>query len=131
MEYIMETGNALPKLNDSLLERYIHNFYGYGNLESGFWFISLEEAGLDSPDREEQFRQIQRRIDLWEKRGYRKLEDCRSFYQALSVSKSNEWFSKDPKIQQTWKMYIRILFNFEENKEFIEGDKKQQIKQIQ
>ena len=32
-------------LDDKLLEKYIHNFYGYGNLNSSFWFISLEEGG--------------------------------------------------------------------------------------
>ena len=35
-------------LNDKVLEQYINNFYGHGNLNSDYWFISLEEGGTYS-----------------------------------------------------------------------------------
>ena len=31
-------------LNDEILEKYIQSFFGYGNLNSDYWFVSLEEG---------------------------------------------------------------------------------------
>lgn len=35
-------------LNDALLEKRINEFLGYGNLESDYWAIGMEEGGGNS-----------------------------------------------------------------------------------
>jgi len=46
-------------LNDEILEKYIHNFYGYGNLNSNYWFISLEEGeGNSAEETKKRFREV-------------------------------------------------------------------------
>ena len=61
-------------LNDDVLLKYIHNFYGYGSFNADYWFISLEEGGGHSE------KEIQNRLNVWEKRGSKQLEDCRSYH---------------------------------------------------
>ena len=88
-------------LNDKVLEQYINNFYGHGNLNSDYWFISLEEGGTYSEQK------IQKRLDIWKRRGCRQLEDCKSFHLEFGTG---EWFgisNEKPinvKIQPTWKI---------------------------
>ena len=45
-------------LNDEILEKYIQSFFGYGNLNSDYWFVSLEEGGNNSEE------DIQKRLNL-------------------------------------------------------------------
>ena len=87
-------------LKTEILEKYIKTFYGHGNIKSDYWFISLEEWGRNT---EEEFN---RRLSIWEERGCKALEDCSNFYLALGDKK--QWFSDKPKLQATWKMYIRL-----------------------
>jgi len=108
-------------LNDDVLLKYIHNFYGYGSFNADYWFISLEEGGGHSE------KEIQNRLNVWEKRGSKQLEDCRSYHLEFGIG---EWFTNNPKLQSTWKMYIRIFFNSEQNSKFINGDNNLQKRMI-
>ena len=45
-------------LNDEILEKYIQSFFGYGNLKSDYWFVSLEEGGNNSEE------DIQKRLNI-------------------------------------------------------------------
>ena len=105
-------------LDDKLLEKYIHNFYGYGNLNSSFWFISLEEGGGHSE------KEIQNRVDVWEKRGSNQLEDCKSYHLEFGLG---EWFSHDPRLQATWKMYIRMFFYATKNENFVNSQNQKML----
>ena len=113
-------------LNDIILEKYIHNFFGYGNLNSSFWFISLEEGGVNSAE------EIQRRLNTWNNRGCKELEECRSFH--LEFGKG-EWFGlienrpQKARLQSTWKMYIRLFFYATNDQKFI-GKKNNEQKEI-
>ena len=104
--------------------KYIHNFYGYGNLNSSFWFISLEEGGVNSAE------EIQRRLNTWNNRGCKELEECRSFH--LEFGKG-EWVGlienkpQKVRLQSTWKMYIRLFFYASNNRKFIESKEQNEI----
>ena len=119
---MLEKQNAplftLIMLNDSLLEKYIHNFYGYGNLNSKFWFISLEEGGGHSE------KEIQNRINAWENRGLKQLEDCKSYHLEFGIA---EWFQHNANIQNTWKMYIRMYFYAVNNSDFINSNNQKEL----
>lgn len=100
-------------LDDDILLQYIHNFYGYGNLNSNYWFISLEEGGGHSEI------EIQNRINSWKKRGSKEIEDCKDYHIEIGI---RNFFTNSPILQSTWKTYIRIFFISEKNISFINGD---------
>ena len=64
-------------LDDKLLENYIHNFFGHGNLDTNFWFISIEEGGGNTE------KELQNRLTVWKKRGCKQVEDCKSFQRKI------------------------------------------------
>lgn len=117
-------------LDDKLLENYIHNFFGHGNLDSNFWFISIEEGGGNTE------KELQNRLTVWKKRGCKQVEDCKSFH--LEFGKG-DWFGEPTKyqlignkpqkvsIQSTWKMYIRLFFYASNNRKFIESKEQNEI----
>lgn len=87
-------------LDDGLLEKFIHRFYGYGNYAAPFWFIGMEEGGGKTPD------EVAKRIEAWEGRGMRELEDVVDYSRAIG---NGDWFEERPRLQTTWSKLIRIL----------------------
>lgn len=87
-------------LDDQLLEKFIHTFYGYGNYRGNFWFIGKEEGGGGAID------EILQRLNVWSQRGCRELEDVYEYHQAFGVS---HLFGQRPTIQRTWVKLIRTL----------------------
>ncbi|MEI2612078.1 MAG: hypothetical protein V9G20_25870 [Candidatus Promineifilaceae bacterium] len=88
--------------DDTLLETFIHQFYGYGNYQSDFWLIGMEEGGGNS------YEAVVRRLTAWDKRGRNELEDAAAYHQAIGVTKL---FHDRPVIQRTWGKLIRVLLN--------------------
>jgi hypothetical protein len=52
-------------LDESLLQEFMSNFYGYGNYAAPYWFIGMEEGGGDTIE------EITRRLTVWDQRGRR------------------------------------------------------------
>lgn len=87
-------------LDDQLLKKYIHTFYGYGNYKGDFWFVGKEEGGGRTID------DILRRLSAWSQRECRELEDVCEYHQAFGVKRL---FDQRPPIQRTWGKLIRTL----------------------
>lgn len=56
-------------MDDAVLADYISTFYGYGNYEGRWWLVGMEEGGGST------LQEIQKRLQLWDSRGRRELED--------------------------------------------------------
>lgn len=105
-------------LNDEILEKYIHNFYGYGNLNSNYWFISLEEGEGNSAE------ETKKRLEVWEKRGGRSIEECKEFHIEFGKTK---WFIYHPATQPVWRRYIRFYHYLINDKNFINSSEQNEI----
>lgn len=85
-------------ITKELIEGRIKNFWGYGNLRSGTWFVGMEE-GFHGDDTD-----LERRFNLtWNKT----VIDLK--YDMTSVKDHAKWFSDDAPIQRTWGKLIMIL----------------------
>ncbi|MEO0531400.1 MAG: hypothetical protein AAF266_12625 [Planctomycetota bacterium] len=82
-----------------MLERYMREFIGYGNLEAPLWFLGLEEAGSRSSD------DLFRRVDAWTAYGCNAVVDLVQFHDRLGIE---HLFGDRPKIQATWRRLIQI-----------------------
>jgi hypothetical protein len=87
-------------LDDQLLEKYIHTFYGYGNYHGDFWFVGKEEGGGGTIE------DALQRLNAWSRRGCRELEDVFEYHQAFG---STACFGQHPRIQPVWGKLIRSL----------------------
>ena len=90
--------------DDQLLYEFMSKFYGYGNFAAPYWFIGMEEGGGDS------FEEVTRRINVWDQRGRRELEDVADYHIALGITHP---FDEKPKLQPTWAKLIRVLLTIE------------------
>jgi hypothetical protein len=87
-------------LDDLLLEKFIHSFFGYGNYEADYWFVGMEEGGGGTLE------EISSRLGTWDSRAGQELEDIRTYHEALQLDS----FFKDPVVlQPTWAQLIRIF----------------------
>ena len=92
-------------LNDETLERFIHDFYGYGNFSGDYWFIGLEQGGGNSVE------EVQLRLDTWQNNSGRALEDAASYHKAIGLG---EFFDpQKTKLQSTWARLIRVLLGIQ------------------
>jgi hypothetical protein len=91
-------------LDDEILDKFIHRFYGYGNYQGKYWFIGMEEGGGNS------YEEISQRLFAWDNRGVQELEDVAAFHHAINI---DYLFDDHPKIQPTWNKLIRIVLNAE------------------
>lgn len=87
----------MPTLPEELLRDYANNFYGYGSWDAKTWFVGIEEAGGKD------FHEIDHRLEMWEKRGRRDLEDACEFYPECRESR---WHGVKAIPQRTWKQLI-------------------------
>lgn len=90
------------KIDDTLIEKYIHSFLGYGNVNGDYWFIGKEEGGDLS------LAQNLKRIHHWHERGEKEFEDLYDYHISINVL---DWFDEKPKLQPTWNKLIRILLS--------------------
>ncbi len=86
--------------DDQLLRDYIDTFYGYGNYAGDWWLIGMEEGGGTAAD------EVTRRLQLWDARGRRELEDVNMFESTPALAK---WFTSRPPLQATWRGLIRLI----------------------
>ena len=89
-------------IDDQILGKFIHNFYGYGNYLARYWFIGMEEGGGNSVE------EINRRLNAWHERGKFELEDVAEYHFAIGIP---EHFRDAAKLQPTWNRLIRILLS--------------------
>lgn len=88
----------MDSISDSLIEGYIHDFFGYGNLNSPYWFIGKEEGGGSTPEENIS------RIRIWEMNGKPQTHDYYLFHKQLGFS--DHQLSR---LQQTWTKLSQIL----------------------
>ena len=91
------TKNVL--LDDSRLVDYCTTFFGYGRWAAPVWFIGIEEAGDDT--------KVAQRLDEWNKRNRKDIEDAPSFYPLLHGNA--DWHGPAAIPQPTWIQLIRML----------------------
>ncbi len=90
-------------LDDTLLESFAKEFYGYGDYNGPYWFIGMEEGGGGTCD------EVQGRLDAWNTEGRRhELEDLAGFHKAIGQT---NYFTCPVSLQTTWKALIRILLS--------------------
>ena len=106
-------------LDDILLEKFIESFYGYGNYDSEFWFIGMEEGGGNSES------EIQKRFDVWKKRGCFELEDVKEYHCALGMG-MDRYFNDNSILEKAWDKIIIILLGIEGRTPSVENRKKYQ-----
>ena len=93
-------------LDDKVLESYINGFYGYGNFQSPFWFIGMEEGGGNS------IGEIIKRISVWDNRGQQIIEDLFDYHLKIGIT---QFFGQRAKLQKTWSQLIRVIFGIYES----------------
>ena len=94
-------------INDKLLSEFSDCFYGYGNYNSPYWFLGMEEGGGNSVE------ELNRRFYVWEMRGKRELEDVAEYHIAINIP---GLFSERPKLQNTWSKQIRVILGMTSQK---------------
>lgn len=107
-------------LNREKLETYIHNFYGYGNWNSDFWFIGMEEGGGD------EFEEVKKRLDSWHN-SLTDLIDNRVHHQRIGITK---FFDKGT-LQSTWAKLIRLKLSMQGELSGNANDDRNKIRGIQ
>lgn len=84
------------------LEAYINNFYGFGNWNSGFWFIGMEEGGgKEEPE-------VKKRLGSWYNYST-DLIDNKAHHQRIGITK----FFDQGTLQTTWAKLIRLKMSIE------------------
>jgi hypothetical protein len=111
----------VTRLDDDLLSDFMDKFYGYGNYSGRYWFIGMEEGGGKNAQ------EIQRRLNAWEKRGERELEDLREFHFAADLPAN---FSEPVKSQTTWNKLIRLVLSAEKQALTLDAVKRYQSEQL-
>jgi len=91
-------------LDDSLLDQFIHTFYGSGTYSGKYWFVGIEQGGGDS------FNEVSKRISVWQELGKQELDDIVEFHLQINMDK---YFSDPIKTQKTWGQLIRIILSFQ------------------
>jgi hypothetical protein len=91
-------------LDDTVLEAYIHGFYGHGGYEAKYWFVGMEFGGGGSAT------EIVDRIQGWHDRGGKELEDLAG---PEGIANRSRWFQPPYPLQPTWKQLIRIVLSAE------------------
>jgi hypothetical protein len=81
------------RFNDSLLESFMDDFYGYGNLDGRLWFVGMEESGGD-------FEEISGRLSTWDCRGRRPVEDAAEYHPGFG--RSVNFCDRRPVIRRSW-----------------------------
>ena len=84
----------------ALLLSYAGNFLGYGCLDAAFFFVGLEEAGVQNAA------QAISRAKVWNDLGHGPTLDLFDYSQRVGAG---QWFVENPNLQRTWQPLIRFL----------------------
>ncbi len=95
--------------DDELLLDYMQNFYGYGNFSGDFWFVGMEEGGIESVT------EMHSRLHVWQQRGRKSLEDLIDYHRAIDNTIGITRFLDGGEIQKTWGNLIRIVLSAQGN----------------
>lgn len=87
-------------LDPTLLSAFINTFYGYGTWNAPYWFIGMEEGGGNEAE------QIATRLNVWNHRGQRELEDLHDYHEATGITRHS---GASAKLQSTWSKLVRII----------------------
>jgi len=87
-------------INSELLKDFIFGFYGYGNYDSPYWFIGMEEGGG------EKRKEIEHRLSAWQLHNKSELADLPEYSCDAGIKK---WFVGKPTLQPTWGKLIHLL----------------------
>lgn len=99
-----------------LIDKYLDNFFGYGEWNSSFWLIGLEEAGDYHREKI---------IKFYEKQYTKKslIDNCKFQYEFYA-----DFFEK--KIQSTWCRVIQVLLYLEGNTNIFENENERHEKTL-
>lgn len=97
---IESDANNPTSLSDPLLLSFMQTFYGYGAWSAPWWFVGMEEGGGTTVG------ELNRRLNVWERRGRCDLEDLAEYHQEIGVA---HYFGARPKLQRTWSSLIRAM----------------------
>ena len=91
-----------PQLLDlELLAAFKSRFFGYGSFEAPLWFVGLEEGAGNT------FDEISARLQVWNTRGQRALEDARGY--TIGFGRT-EYFVDPVQLSRTWAGLIRVQY---------------------
>jgi hypothetical protein len=90
-------------LHTTVVESYIHQFYGHGSYQARYWFVGMESGGGGT------WAEIASRIQGWYERGGKELEDLGP----NGVSAGSRWFLPRYPLQPTWAKLIRVVLTAE------------------
>lgn len=91
-------------LDSGLLEKFIPEFFGYGNLAGHIWFIGMEEGGGTN------LQEVRDRLNIWEKRGRRRVEDANGYHVSIGMGRL---FGPNAEEQRTWAKLIRVILAYQ------------------
>ena len=89
-------------MDTKLIEDFCLGFYGYGSLDSDYWFIGMEEGGENDI---QQF--YENYVEKWDRN---KTSDISN---GINKDAELKYFSEGAKIQRTWGRLIRIILSIE------------------
>jgi len=97
----------MSNLNQTTLSNRLQSFWGFGNYESKYWFIGMEEGGGDN------IQEVSKRLSVWEKFGSPELIDNFEYHKGISGYGYENHFEGKIKLQPTWAKLIRAYLNIE------------------
>jgi hypothetical protein len=98
-------------VNDTLLEQFIRDFYGYGNFDAPYWFVGMEEGMRKISSSKKLGKKLNKKLNAWDERGRMPLQDLPEFSSALGGKK---FFSEKPRSVRTWSRIIHVLFGIKD-----------------
>lgn len=104
------------------LSNRLKSFWGFGNYESKYWFIGMEEGGGDN------IQEVSQRLSVWERSGSPELIDNFEYHKGISGYGYENHFEGKIKLQPTWAKLIRTYLNIENPNKNYSADN---IKQFQ
>jgi hypothetical protein len=89
-------------MDTKLIQDFCLGFYGYGNLNSEYWFVGMEEGGQNTI---KEF--YESYVEKWDGK------ESADFLKDLNKETERMYFSNDAKIQKTWGGIITLLLSIE------------------
>jgi hypothetical protein len=92
-------------LDRSLLESFSRSFFGYGTLDSDYWFVGMEEGGGKTEV------ELRHRLQRWKDLGASHTLDNYEFHRGVKDDSGSDLgylFQPGAPLQRTWKGLIRI-----------------------
>ena len=94
-------------LDKEILRNRLQNFWGFGQYESDFWFVGMEEGGGNEID------EVSKRLRSWKALGSKELVDNYEYHQGIPGYEYERFFEGNIRLQMTWAKLIRVYLNSE------------------